>query len=631
MKKTKKNEITQQRTAIHQTSSPNSTKSFRLLIALLVFVIYLPSVNFEFTLDDDIFYQKHASVQKGFSGISEFFTYGSMFKFDGTTGVQPYRPVTLLSFAVDKVLTDNSAAASHFFNLLYYLILLQILYSVLLKLLPSINAAVTGLMVLIYAAHPIHSEVVSSVKSRDELLAGLFGFLSWYIFLLKSEKNNYKHYLVSGFFFLMAIMSKESAIAFAALIPLSYFMLIDSNIKSLFIKSIPLAAGAVVFLACRQYAMFNGTGTPHTMGIPKLDNVLAGANGLSSLMATKMEVLFYYLKLLFVPWPLSWDYSFNQIPLVDWSSSLPWLGLILYALLVLSAVYFFKRQAAISFGIIFYLIASLPTNNLFFLNGATLAERFMFVPSLGFAICLPLVLSKLTKMDLSDYTGKSKQLFKFSLIGIVVLFSGMSMARSGDWKNNFTLFESGAKNAPNSSRTNAALASEYMNKAQEETDPAVKNEQVMNSIKYYEKSLSIFPGNSDASYKVGLIYSMIGKPNESIKYYKQSLEATPGQIYALNNLGSLYASRKQYDSARYFFTNSIRIDSTNEMTLTNLIVVHYLLKEYDEAINFGNKAIELQYRNGKIYSLLSQSWTAKGNLAMANKFAELEKQLLPIK
>ena len=124
---------------------------------------------------------------------------------------------------------------------------------------------------------------------------------------------------------------------------------------------------------------------------------------------------------------------------------------------------------------------------------------------------------------------------------------------------------------------------------------------------------------------------MIGKPDECIKYYKQSLEATPGQIYALNNLGSLYASRKQYDSARYFFTNSIRIDSTNEMTLTNLVVVHYLLKEYDEAINFGNKAIELQYRNGKIYSLLSQSWTAKGNLIMANKFAELEKQLLPIK
>jgi len=630
VKPSKQKQIRQQKT-ISPINPDRSKTNIRILLAILAFVVYAQSINFEFTLDDDIFYQKHASVQRGFSGIGEFFTYGSMFKFDGTTGVQPYRPVTLLSFAADKVLTGNSAPASHFFNLLYYIILLQLLYSVLLKLLPGYHIALPAFMVLIYAAHPIHSEVVSSVKSRDELLAALFGFLSWRFFVSKNETTNYSKYVLSGFFFLAAVMSKESAIAFAALIPLSYFMLIDNNMKSLFIKTIPLAVGALVFLACRQYAMFNGTGTPHTMGIPKLDNVLAGADGFASLMATKMEVLFYYLKLLFVPCPLSWDYSFNQIPLVDWSSSLPWLGLILNAMLVFSAIYFFKRQAAISYAIIFYLIASLPINNLFFLNGATLAERFMFVPSLGFAICVPLVLSKLTKMDLTDYTGKSKQLFKFSLIGIVILFSGMSMARSGDWKNNFTLFESGAKNAPNSSRTNAALASEYMNKAQEETDPAIKNEQIMNSIKYYEKSLSIFPGNSDASYKVGLIYSMIGKPDESIKYYRQSLEATPGQIYALNNLGSLYASRKQYDSARYFFTNSILIDSTNEMTLTNLVVVHYLLKEYDEAINFGNKAIELQYRNGKIYSLLSQSWTAKGNLAMANKFAELEKQLLPIK
>ena len=124
---------------------------------------------------------------------------------------------------------------------------------------------------------------------------------------------------------------------------------------------------------------------------------------------------------------------------------------------------------------------------------------------------------------------------------------------------------------------------------------------------------------------------MIGKPDQSIKYYRQSLESTPGQLYALNNLGSLYASRKQYDSAKYYFTNSIHIDSTNEMTLTNLVVVHCLLKEYDEAINFGNKAIALQYRNGKIYSLLSQSWLAKGNIDMANKYAELEKQLLPVK
>ena len=99
MKKIKNKESNQQKPKTAQQHSLGSNIAFRLIITLLVLVVYLPSVNFEFTLDDDIFYQKHASVQQGLSGIGEFFTYGSMFKFDGTTGVQPYRPITLLSFA----------------------------------------------------------------------------------------------------------------------------------------------------------------------------------------------------------------------------------------------------------------------------------------------------------------------------------------------------------------------------------------------------------------------------------------------------------------------------------------------------------------------------------------------------
>jgi tetratricopeptide (TPR) repeat protein len=271
----------------------------------------------------------------------------------------------------------------------------------------------------------------------------------------------------------------------------------------------------------------------------------------------------------------------------------------------------------------------MPTNNLFFLNGATLAERFIFVPSFAFALAITLLLCNGLKIKTTAFSGEKKQVFKIVMIGVIVLFSGLSMAKSGDWKNNFTLFESGAKNAPNSSRTNAAFASEYMNKAQEESDPALKNELILNSIEYYKKSLSIFPGNSDASYKVGLIYSMIGKPEESIKYYRQSLEATPGQIYALNNLGSLYASRQQYDSAKFFFTRSFEADSSNELTLTNLEVVNFLLNDYDKAIDYGNRALALNYQSAKIYNLLTQAWMAKGNVAMANKFSDLEKLLLP--
>jgi hypothetical protein len=78
----------------------NSIKYFRICLVLLVLVIYGQSLNFEFTLDDDLFYLKHQSVQQGISAISDIFRFGSLHKFDGTVGLQPYRPITLLALRV---------------------------------------------------------------------------------------------------------------------------------------------------------------------------------------------------------------------------------------------------------------------------------------------------------------------------------------------------------------------------------------------------------------------------------------------------------------------------------------------------------------------------------------------------
>jgi tetratricopeptide (TPR) repeat protein len=232
-------------------------------------------------------------------------------------------------------------------------------------------------------------------------------------------------------------------------------------------------------------------------------------------------------------------------------------------------------------------------------------------------------LQQLLKLDTQTFSGKNKSIF-IGIVSIVsVLFLMMSSIRCSDWKNNFTLFESGAINAPNSSRTNAALASEYMTLAEKETNMEGKNRLVQNAIASYKKSLNIFPQNSDAAYKVGLIYAMNRDTVNAIKYYKQSLQATAQQIFALNNLGSLYAAQKNYDSAALFFNRSYQADSSNEMTITNLVVVNYLKGNDDQAIYFGNRSLEKNFISSKIYDLLSSCWARKGNNEMAQKYKQL--------
>ena len=111
-------------------------------------------------------------------GFSEFFSYGSLNKFDGTVGVQPYRPLTLLYFGIQKTFFDNSTSAAHLLNVLLYALLSLVLFSLLQRLFPKLHVWFIGLITLLFVAHPIHTEVICSVKSVDELLAGLFGFLA---------------------------------------------------------------------------------------------------------------------------------------------------------------------------------------------------------------------------------------------------------------------------------------------------------------------------------------------------------------------------------------------------------------------------------------------------------------------
>lgn len=194
----------------NKTSIDKSPKSYtiwmRMLIVVLILFIYGKTAHFEFTLDDDIFYQKHESVQKGFDGIGELFTHGSMEKFDGTTGVQPYRPITLLGFAIEKQWFDNSTAASHWINVLLYILLAQLLFSLFLYLFPDTSVYVLFGGLLLFILHPVHTEVVASVKSRDELWMLIFGVTAWKWFsktdihAQPSEKKPMFHSLMAAFF-----------------------------------------------------------------------------------------------------------------------------------------------------------------------------------------------------------------------------------------------------------------------------------------------------------------------------------------------------------------------------------------------------------------------------------------------
>jgi tetratricopeptide (TPR) repeat protein len=598
------------------TDSKKSNPEFaiRIFLAVVVLILYGQSINFEFTLDDDLFYLKHSSVQQGIGGLQEFFSYGSLNKFDGTEGLQPYRPITLFVFGIQKTLFDNSPAMAHLMNVLLYILLLQILFSLIKKLFPTLNIYLISLICVLFTTHPIHSEVVASVKSMDELLAAIFAFLSWKFLLPNDENTKLKpSALVFGLlFFMLALLSKESAIAFLVIIPLAHYMLMQKDLKSTIYMFVSLAFVAGLFLLLRHQVIGNGTSKTDSQ---ELENVLNATKNFGENTATKAVILFYYIKLLFIPWPLNWDYSFNQIPVANWGSLLSWVGLFIYAGLFVFAILKFKKHRVLAFSILFFFIASSPTNNLFITNGATVGERFLFVPSFGFALGIVFLMNYLLNIDIESFSGKFKNVFIGIFSILLIAFSGLTMARVGDWKNNLLLFEKGVENAPNSSRTQYSLATEYLNRGEQLTDTAERNEMLRKSIEHFSKSLDIYPKNKLSHYNSSKCYAFLKDTASAMFHYRKAIELDNKYIMPYNNLGVIFHARNEFDSAQYYYEKVLEI-APNEKTPVKNLGDLFLMKGIYLNNNGFEEAAIASYKKSMTYQSVN-------NLLIFNNMASI--------
>lgn len=630
-------------------------KWVRWILLFSALILYGPSVTYDFTLDDDSFYINNPLVKQGVSHVGTIFSSSSLGAGSSATINQPYRPLTMLSFALDKSLFNATARGAHLVNLILYALLLQVLFTLLKKLFPTLPLLLIGSISLLFAAHPIHSEVVASIKSRDEILAALFGFLAWirFIDLLTGTKKGVLQHVVTGFLFLLAVLSKESGIVFLALAPLSAILLSKVSIKHAAKATLPLVVGGITFVLIRQAVIGNAMGTS---AMPILDNILFAARNGTESIATRFAILYHYLKLIIIPWPLVWDYSYQQLPVVDWTSGTAWLGLISMAVLLVMSILFVRKNPLIAFCAGFYLLSIAPISNIFFVNSTTLGERLLFVPSLSWCIAIPVILQRVAWAS-----------HRWSLIGtatIVTAFTVLTLRASAHWKNDLTLFQHGVAVSPNSARTHFNLGTTYWKTAQQ----SVNNQEIKGfatlAISEIRRSLDLYPNNFMAMTNLGCLYDMVGNFDSSRYCFEKSLSIFPNQpmigtnlssisvkeglrlesigdergaiasylksaaydslnLSPLNNLGLLYTRKQQYDSAFIYFSLALSINGTDASTLENYAVASFFAHKYDQAIAFATKHITLYGNSRKMLGVLSDCNYAKGNFAEVNRLRVL--------
>lgn len=473
----------------NEIDSKNYTFLFGAISFIFAFILYANTLQHGWVLDDYSVFKDNIYVTKGVDGYSDIlshtYRYGSGFFTDNL-----YRPVSQLMFATEWQLSPENPGLSHFVNVLFYALSALLLFLVLRKLFKSVKPWIPLLITLLYIAHPIHTEVVANIKSRDEIVS-LFFILITILLVLKSvDKDRFlsklPYYFSIFVTFTLAMFTKESAITMLAAIPLMLFFFTPAKWKEYLFIVFILGIGIAIYFLTKSSVIADSIHKGE-FSASIVDNYFYDADLLTG-WATAIMLLGKYLLMLFIPHPLACDYSYSQLPLVTFGNVWTIISLLVYLALIIYVIFNFKKKDPIVFGILFFIITMSPTSNLLIRFGSSFGERFLFLPSLGFSIALIFTLVKLLKLDLRLFPKSlSKNGFIFlGIIGVIILlFSVKTISRAAEWKDQFTLFSKDVETCSQSAHMRLYYGLALRDKAKEFDD---KNRNETDIVKFQKNS-----------------------------------------------------------------------------------------------------------------------------------------------
>ncbi len=595
-------------------------KWFPAFIFLFAILLYGNTLHHGFVMDDGAVLTDNATVQKGFAGIPDLFGQSSVF---GSTGDNygSYRPLTMSFFAMEKQFFGNNPAPFHAVHIFLYALCCAIVFLTLKELFRAFHPMLSAIASLLFVSHPLHTEVAANLKSADEILSLLLCFSSLFFSLKYIASSKIFHIAIAWVCFFAAMFSKESSITFLVVIPLSFFLFTDSGIRKLaLISSLNLAA-VIIYLAARNFALEE---VPDNM--PVIDNILVSAASFSEKFGTIFFFLYYYIRLLVFPHPLTWEYGYNQVPLASFSNPLSILSLLVHGALgiygALVVVRNFPKKSSNSgqkvqnlfaFLILFYLTSLLLYTNIFAQIASNMAERFLFTPALAFCIALAILLLKISKFEIAGVRDGNKKILAGLMLMLLLPYSIKTFSRNKEWKTNLTLFAAGVDTSPGSYRAHSAYAWENLLAGEKEISEQKKKGFFMAAATHYQKALAIYDKIPADWYNFGVANGHLGKEDDAVKAYTRAVQMNnhPSASY---NLGAIFLSRKDYSGSLKYYLLAYKGDSISTDAAFKIGLNYHYLNELQNAVSYYEKYYLRNPDNRDVINNLAIAYGALGNL-----------------
>jgi tetratricopeptide (TPR) repeat protein len=598
----------------------------------------------KYALDDTAVITENKYTLQGLAGIPDIMTHDASVGYLGDMGNDlfsggRYRPLSIATMAAEIEFFGQDPMVSHGINVFLFALTCLLLYHILSITIPvrpysSVYLSVPFIAAMLFAGHPVHVEAVANIKGRDEIMGLLFSLLALYAALAYVRTQSIFHLIWGAMVYFLALMSKESAVTFLAVIPLTFYFFTGARPPRYFVTISCYLIPIAVFLILRgiytksglwneSSAIFNN---PFAL-LPK------DADGYMQRYATVVMVFILYFKLLIFPHPLTHDYYYDQIPFIGIGHPLFIFSLSLNIALIVYALMTVRKKTIPSYAILFYFITFSVVSNVVFNIGMLMNERFMYVSSIGF--CLLLAFLAVKAAEKCKHRGIALPVLLFI---ILVMYSIKTISRNTVWKDNQTLILTDIWTSTHSAKINntaggmlldlsgkdfqplrhdgslqRAMTMLKMNEEISMVPDSVLRRQLMEaSIKYFKISSDIYPENPEVWFGLGTALSRLGMdPNEALRDYQKAETLGYRDLHAVwNNAGILELSYNNPGPAKINFIKALRINPGDISCWVYLARAYMALGQPDSSVYCLKKALELNPNDagicqsiGRIYGI----------------------------
>ncbi|KAJ8402447.1 hypothetical protein AAFF_G00369360 [Aldrovandia affinis] len=572
-----------------------------VVLVLVCALCYSNSLRGEFVHDDVWAIINNPDVRPGSSMRNIFFNDFWGKRMADNTSHKSYRPLCILTFKLNIVLGGMAPLYFHLVNVCLHCAVTSLLMHTCERSVFD-DSRLAFLTALLFAVHPIHTEAVSGIVGRADVLACMLFLLTFLSYIRSVDRScsgesvpptvSYWSLLLSLLLGTCSMLVKETGVTvFGVCVVYDGLVLCHKPLFSYLtcarMRDLPRVSWPFVKRTCvvSIYVAIIMSFRLWVMGgsmplFSEQDNPASFSPHLLTRFFTYCYLLAFNAWLLLAPIVLCYDWQVGSIPLVEslWdvrNIATLLLGVVLVSLCLhclTSLRRLEKREVLV--GVLFLVFPFIPASNLFFRVGFVVAERVLYMPSMGYCILVVHGLNRLCSL-----VGRwGAMALTVSMLLLLLLFSWKTVQQNEIWLSREVLFRSGIQTLPH----NAKVHYNYANFLKDRG----RNQE---AIHHYKTALRLYPRHASAMNNLG---TLTRHPEEAERYYRRALEINPQHNRALFNLGNLLKSQGKEEEAERLLRDSILFGPHFADAYSSLASLFAEQKRFSEADEIYLQGIE---------------------------------------